>query len=156
MTSPRHDCGSLATAACLGAIDDAAGVQNCFELMRQLRPQLGSVAEWLAYWQRQSAQGYRLAGVLDGSQPVALAGYRVQENLVHGRYLYVDDLVTDAAQRSRGHGERLMAHLRDQARALGCGKVILDTPLSNALGHRFYFRCGLLASSLRFNVPIEP
>ena len=35
-----------------------------------------------------------------------------------------------------------MAHLRERARALGCGKLVLDTPLSNALGHRFYFRCG--------------
>jgi ribosomal protein S18 acetylase RimI-like enzyme len=106
-------------------------------------------------WQRQAAGGYLLAGLFDGSAPVALTGYRVQENLVHGRFLYVDDLVTDVALRGSGHGERLMAYLRDQARALGCGKLVLDTPLSNSLGHRFYFRCGFLASALRFNVPIE-
>lgn len=122
--------------------------------MRQLRPQLASEVEFLERWRRQAANGYRMAGLFDGSVTVALAGYRVQENLVHGRFLYVDDLVTDAAQRGSGNGERLMAHLRDQARALGCGKLVLDTPLSNALGHRFYFRCGLLANALRFNVPI--
>ena len=123
--------------------------------MQQLRPHLRSEDEFLIRWQRQAAEGYLLAGLFDGSVPVALTGYRVQENLVHGRFLYVDDLVTDVALRGNGHGERLMAYLRDQARALDCGKLVLDTPLSNSLGHRFYFRCGLLASSLRFNVPIE-
>lgn len=139
----------------LRSIDDETAVLGCFWLMRQLRPQLSSEAEFLERWRRQAANGYRMAGLFDGSETVALAGYRVQENLVHGRFLYVDDLVTDAAHRGSGNGERLMAHLRDQARALGCGKLVLDTPLSNALGHRFYFRCGLLASALRFNVPIE-
>ena len=36
----------------------------------------------------------------------------------------------------------------------GCSKLVLDTPLSNSLGQRFYFRNGLLATSLRFNMTI--
>ena len=48
------------------------------------------------------------------------------------------------------YGERLIVYLLDQARMLGCAKLMLDTPMSNALGHRFYFRCGLLATALRF------
>jgi ribosomal protein S18 acetylase RimI-like enzyme len=139
----------------LRSLSNQADVRGCFRLMQQLRPHLTSEAEFLDRWQRQAAGGYLLAGLFDGSAPVALTGYRVQENLVHGRFLYVDDLVTDVALRGSGHGERLMAYLRDQARALGCGKLVLDTPLSNSLGHRFYFRCGFLASALRFNVPIE-
>ncbi len=139
----------------LRALSDEADVLGCFRLMRQLRPHLTSEAEFLDRWRRQAAEGYHLAGLFDRNEPVALAGYRVQENLVHGRFLYVDDLVTDAALRGHGHGKRLIAYLRDQARALGCRKLLLDTPLSNELGHRFYFRCGLLASALRFNTPIE-
>lgn len=138
----------------LRSVSDEADVRRCFRLMRQLRPHLASEAEFLDRWQRQAAQGYRLAGLFDGSEAAALAGYRVQENLVHGRFLYVDDLVTDAPLRGNGYGEQLMAYLRDQASALGCAKLVLDTPLTNSLGHRFYFRCGLLASALRFNVPI--
>lgn len=137
------------------SLSNEANVRECFQLMQQLRPHLTSEAEFLTRWQRQAAEGYLLAGLFDGSTIMALTGYRVQENLVHGRFLYVDDLVTDVSLRGSGHGERLMAYLRDQARALGCGKLVLDTPLSNSLGHRFYFRCGLLASALRFNVPIE-
>lgn len=141
-------------ALTIRSLGNETDVRGCFWLMQQLRPHLTSEAEFLERWQRQATEGYFLAGLFDGGTLVALTGYRVQENLVYGRFLYVDDLVTDAALRGSGHGERLIAHLRDQARALGCDRLVLDTPLSNSLGHRFYFRCGLLASSLRFNVPI--
>jgi ribosomal protein S18 acetylase RimI-like enzyme len=64
--------------------------------------------------------------------------------------------MTDEGLRGVGHGEQLMTHLKQDAQTLGCGKLVLDTPLSNSLGHRFYFRNGLLATSLRFNIAIAP
>jgi len=84
-------------------------------------------------------------------QFVALASYRIAENLVHGHYLYVEDLVTDQAVRGTGYGQILMEMLKQEALEQGCGKIVLDTGLNNALAHRFYYRQGLLASSLRFN-----
>lgn len=84
-------------------------------------------------------------------RPAALAGFRVQENLVHGRFLYVDDLVTRADRRSAGFGGALLDRLKREATDLGCDKLVLDTPMSNFLGHRFYFRQGLLAKALRFS-----
>ncbi len=135
-------------------IDDEEGARRCFSVMVQLRPHLESADDFVARWRRQAQGGYRLLALLDGPRVVALAGFRVQENLVHGRFLYVDDLVTDECLRGGGYGERLMARLKQEARSLGCGKLALDTPLSNSLGHRFYFRNGLLATSLRFNIAI--
>lgn len=135
-------------------IDDEDNVRRCYPVMAQLRPHLTSEDDFVARWCRQATDGYRLLALRDGLHVVALAGFRVQENLVHSRFLYVDDLVTDKCRRSSGHGERLMARLKQEAHALGCGKLILDTPLSNSLGHRFYFRNGLLASALRFSIAI--
>lgn len=139
----------------IAAIEDEAKIVGLFPLMVQLRPHLQSASEFVERWQRQASDGYRLAVLYDHGQAQALAGYRVQENFMHGRFLYVDDLVTHAHARGCGYGERLMGHLRQEARQLGCAKLVLDTPLDNALGQRFYFRCGLLARSLRFNAPIE-
>jgi GNAT superfamily N-acetyltransferase len=136
----------------LREIDDEAGVRGLYPLMSQLRPHLESADELVERWRRQTGDGYRLIALFDGAQPLALAGFRVQENLVYGRFLYLDDLVTDADTRGHGLGERLMSYLREQARRLECRMLVLDTPLSNALGHRFYFRNGMLASSLRFRV----
>lgn len=127
-----------------------AELAACYGLMRQLRPSLSSEAEFVERWKRQAAEGYRLLALWHGGNPVALAGFRAQENLVHGRHLYVDDLVTEEGARSRGHGRVLIERLEREGRALGCAKLVLDTPLSNALGHRFYYRQGLLATALRF------
>lgn len=129
-------------------------VRALFELMVQLRPQLHSADAFVEYWQRQAGSGYCLVAVHEGATVQAMASYRLQENLVHGRFLYVEDLVTDAGVRGRGHGERLMAWLREQARSSGCARLVLDTGLDNVLAHRFYYRCGLLAGALRFNAPV--
>lgn len=126
-------------------------VAACFDLMRQLRPHLADRQGFVAQWRRQSAAGYRLIGLWAAEQPVALAGYRLQETFVHGRFAYVDDLVSDLRHRSRGLGARLLQEIRDQAVAEGCAKVVLDTCLDNVLGHRFYYRQGLVAMALRFH-----
>lgn len=131
-----------------------AEIALCYPLMRQLRPHLASAEELARRWRRQSADGYRILALWAGSAPVALAGYRVTESLIHGRFLYVDDLVAEQAERSRGHGARLMDELKARGAALGCAKLVLDTGLDNALGHRFYYRQGLLAMALRFNIPL--
>lgn len=137
-------------------ITDEAGLAACWPLMRQLRPHLASLDEFRQRVARQRGDaGYRLFASLVDGRPVALAGFRLLDNLVHGLHLYVDDLVTDEAQRSGGHGAALMRRLREEAVALHCARLVLDTPMSNSLGHRFYFRCGLLATALRFGVPIE-
>jgi GNAT superfamily N-acetyltransferase len=131
-------------------VDAPEEVARCYALMRQLRPHLVSEREFIERWRRQAEDGYRLLAIWKGAQPVALAGYRVQENLIHGRFFYVDDLVTDEAQRGGGYGRLLMDRLKDEARALDCSKLVLDTALSNSLGQRFYFREGLLSRALRF------
>jgi GNAT superfamily N-acetyltransferase len=131
-----------------------AEIGDCFTLMRQLRPRLASAAEFAAQWRRQAADGYRILALWPDRMPVALAGFRLQENFVHGRFLYVDDLVSEQKERGRGRGARLLEHLGAEGRALGCAKLVLDSGLDNALAHRFYYRQGLLATALRFNIPL--
>jgi ribosomal protein S18 acetylase RimI-like enzyme len=136
---------------------DEAEVGACYDLMRQLRPHLASAEEFIARWRRQSADGYRIRALWSEHPkpgPRALAGYRITENLVHGKFLYVDDLVADQAERGRGYGAQLLDKLKEEGRAQGCAKFVLDTGLDNYLAHRFYFRQGLLAQALRFNVPL--
>jgi len=138
----------------LRRIETAAEVAACYPLMHQLRPHLASAAELVTRWQAQAADGYRMVAIWRGETPVALAGYRVQHNLVYGRFLYVDDLVTREDERSGGLGRALIEWLKQEGRALECAKFVLDTPMSNSLGHRFYFRNGLLATALRFSEPL--
>lgn len=135
-------------------IDDEAEVAACFPLMRQLRPHLASEEEFIARWRRQVAAGYRLMALWHADGPTALAGFRLQDNLMHGVHFYVDDLVTEETARSTGQGRLMMDRLKAEARRLGCTRFVLDTPLTNSRGHRFYFRHGLLARALRFSIDL--
>jgi len=127
-----------------------AELQACHPVMRELRPLLQSSLAFLDRVRTQSPQGWRLLAEWRGATPIALAGYRRMDNLVHGRFIYVDDLVTTEAERGSGAGERLLAEIERIARAEDCAKVVLDTGLANSRAQRFYFRCGLLATGLHF------
>jgi ribosomal protein S18 acetylase RimI-like enzyme len=132
-----------------------ADLAACFSVMQQLREHLGSPAELITRVATQRAQGYRLLALRDDQRPVALAGYRLQDNLIHGHFLYVDDLITEAGERGHGHGERLIEALRDIGRREHCAKLVLDTALSNVFAQRFYFRVGLLPTGLHFSGALQ-
>lgn len=130
--------------------EDGEGLARCFGVMRQLRPHLADAGEFIERVQRQLAQGYHLVGREVGGEVAALAGYRYGENLAWGRFLYVDDLVTDAARRSEGHGEALLDWLIDQGRARGCEQLHLDSGVQRFGAHRFYLRKRLEITSHHF------
>jgi len=131
--------------------ETAAEIAACFPVMVQLRPHLAGAEELVARVTRQREEGYRLLAEWRDGTPVALAGYRFTENLIHGRFVYVDDLVTDGTDRSTGLGARLLSAVAEIAREQGIARLVLDTALDNVLAHRFYYRQGLLARALRFS-----
>ncbi|MFQ5509497.1 MAG: GNAT family N-acetyltransferase [Leptospirillia bacterium] len=130
------------------ARDDAA-IARCFAVMRQLRPHL-TEAGCVARIKTQMKTGYRLAFLEQAGEVVAVAGFRILENLAWGRFLYVDDLVTDAARRGHGFGGRLLEWLLQQARESGCDALHLDSGVQRTDAHRFYEGHHLTNTSLHF------
>jgi len=135
--------------------DTAAEIARCHPLMRQLRPHLESASQFLEIYRRQAVAGYRLLVRWSGETPVALAGYRLSENLIHGPHLYVDDLVSDSASRNSGHGGALLEFLKAEAKALGCDQLVLDTGIGNLNAQRFYQNVGLAAEGVHFYVKLS-
>ncbi len=119
----------------LAVTDDE--IRAGFPVMQQLRPRYRE-EEFVARVRLQQEQGYRLALLWVDGAVVAAAGYRVGENLAWGRYLYVDDLVTDGARRSAGHGGALLGWLRSRAHEAGCDELHLDSGVQRFDAHRFY------------------
>lgn len=128
----------------------------CFPVIKQLRRHLDDEQAFLEQVERQAAHGYRLSFVEDGGEVRAVAGFRVGETLFAGKWLYVDDLVTDEASRSKGYGKALLDFLKAHARAEGCREFHLDSGTQRAEAHAFYFREGLHISSYHFQMKLEP
>ena len=133
-----------------------ADIARCFAVMQQLRPHLVAT-EFVTRVRRMEADGFHLAFREDESGHIrAVAGYRYQDKLFSGKNLYVDDLVTDTAQRSHGHGRALLAWLTDEARRHNCAQLELDSGVQRFDAHRFYFRERLHVSAYHFVVSLPP
>jgi GNAT superfamily N-acetyltransferase len=135
-------------------IDTEAELDASFSVMKQLRPHLTERAAYVAQIARQRTQGYRLLAAWRDGVIVGLSGYRLQDNLIYGRFVYVDDLVVTASLHRSGIGESLLQATRQEAVALDCRHFVLDTGLHMALAQRFYFRQGLLARGMHFVEPL--
>lgn len=131
-----------------------AQIRACFPVMAQLRPHLEE-DEFLARVRRQQESGYRLAFLEVQGAVRSVAGYRIQEMLVRGRHLYVDDLVTDQAYRSQGYGDELFDWLLARAREARCGHFELDSGVQRFGAHRFYFRREMHIGAFHFTMPME-
>ena len=130
-------------------------IRRCFAVMQQLRPHLTDADELLERARRQMRDaGWRLAYTEADGQVAACAGFRVHEWLVSGRFLYVDDLVTDANLRSGGHGKALLDWLKELARHEGCAQLRLDSGTQRLQAHKFYFREGLVIQSFNFGIDL--
>jgi GNAT superfamily N-acetyltransferase len=124
-------------------------IVRCFAVMAHLRPHVVA-EEFVDRVRAQQEQGYRLACLEDDGAVVAVAGFRVMEMLATGRTLYVDDLVTDEAQRSRGYGKTMLDWLEAYARNAGCETFSLDSGTHRQEAHAFYFREGMRVTSFHF------
>jgi len=136
-----------------GSVTDAGWLARAEGVHRQLRPTLP--ADYVGRLRQVFANGGRLVLVGEAGVVRALALWRIVENTYEGRRLYVDDLVCDEAQRSRGFGGQLLAWLEEKARDLGCDVLALDSGVQRARAHKFYFREGMSIPSFCFRKVIK-
>ena len=130
-----------------------AEIDRCFPVMSQLRPAL-IAKEFVSRVQAQQAEGYQLASLEHEGAIVSVAGFRVQNMLSSGKTFYVDDLVTDANSRSKGHGEAMIQWLIAVAREANCHSFSLDSGTHRQEAHAFYLRQRLRITSFHFHLPL--
>lgn len=95
--------------------------------------------------------GMRHFGVFDGDALIASCNLAVIPNLTRGGSSYgvIENVVTHADHRGRGHGQAVVRHAVQQALAAGCYKVVLTTGRKDPAVWAFYERCGFDASDKR-------
>jgi GNAT superfamily N-acetyltransferase len=124
----------------------------------ELRPQRAPAEALVERADAQRAAGYRLVGSFEAGEDdaAAVAGFRLGENLAWGRHLYVDDLVTRADRRGRGHGAAVMRWLAVEACRAGCEQLHLDSGVGadREDAHRLYFNSGLRIAAYHFQRPL--
>lgn len=132
-----------------------ADITACFAVMTQLRPQIPA-KEFVGRVRSQMADGYQLLAAVARGRVAAVAGFRESQNLAWGRFLYVDDLVTDSGHRSIGYGELLMQWLIERARANKLDELHLDSGVQRFDAHRFYLALRMKISAHHFAIDLRP
>jgi GNAT superfamily N-acetyltransferase len=118
-------------------------ILGVFPLMSQLRDRIREDT-FLAEVRREQAEGYRLYGAFEGGRLVTLAGVRQTHTLARGEHLFVDDLVTLAEERGKGHGKALLSWLAARAGEDGIRRIHLD---SRNTARGFYEKIGFTFST---------
>lgn len=131
-----------------------------FAALSVLRPKLkdtNSFVEQVNKIQRQ--QGYRLIGVFEEgrSNAVAVCGFREEINLVSGKHIHIDDLVTMPQYRKHGYGTRLLEEVQKIARSAGIREIHIDSNVGGerTTAHRIYFQHGFEISAYHFVCDLE-
>ncbi len=114
-----------------------AEFKEAYPVMSQLRVNL-SEEDYLGLLKPMQKQGYRLLALYDENKVKALAGIIELTNFYNEKHIYVYDLVTDGASRSKGYGEKLLHHIEELAKESGCGMISLSSGNQRKDAHRFY------------------
>ncbi len=144
------DASSLGGLVVLGLeADDPRIETDLYPLLRQLRPHL-TPRLFDALIAEGYPQGLRYLVAYRGHHaPQAAAGYRVIATS-RGRILFLDDLVTDPGARSGGIGAALLDAVETIGQESGCTAIELDSGLTNAAAHRFYFAQRMTVTAFHF------
>ena len=126
-------------------------IAACFDAMSELRPQLQRAQFVSRVRELQRTTGFNLAYLVLDDQVQSVAGYRISDWLVGGRYLEVEDLVCVAASRSKGYGGLLLEWLCRHAVAQQCRHARLVSGVQRHDAHRFYETNGFVREAYYYS-----
>lgn len=105
-----------------------------------------------------SHPGLRHFGVFEGEALIASCNLAVIPNLTRGGRSYgvIENVVSQADYRGKGHGQAVVRHAIEQAWKVGCYKVVLTTGRKDPAVWAFYERCGFNSGDKRAFVIRKP
>ena len=125
-------------------------LRRAFPAVKELRPFLEE-AEYMTMVKRMIAGGYHLAMLeLEDGTVTCVGGFRIDEMFHRGKGVYVDDLSTLEAHRSKGYGAKVLDFIIEYCKKEDVVCIHLDSGVQRFAAHRFYLRYGFDITSHHF------
>lgn len=118
-------------------LTDEKEILDTYPLLAQLYEEL-SYEQYESYIKDLLPLGYRRIVVLEDGNAIASAGLLEGVHFRFGKYMYINDLITDSAHRSRGIGKALIHWIQQNAIERGCKSIKLASNVNRHKAHRFY------------------
>mgnify|MGYP000016341214 CR=1 FL=1 len=130
-------------------------LEAAFSLIKELRPHLDFSGFMDLYQKAHQHNGYILLGSFENQKCLALMGYRILYDFVHGKHVYIDDLIVAPHQQSKGLGAFFLKHAEEIAKKEQCQGLRLCTGKDNTRAIQFYEREGWNPRAYAFKKALE-
>ncbi|CAM3826208.1 GNAT family N-acetyltransferase [Bacillus paramycoides] len=128
-----------------------AELHDVLPVLQQLRTKL-SKEEASSLFQKMKEENYKLLSLRnEEDEVVSLAGVAICTNFYNKKHVFVYDLVTAKAHRSKGYGNVLLSYIEDWGMENGCESIALTSAFPRLDAHRFYEREGYDKVSFSFH-----
>lgn len=117
-------------------------IAQSFDTFLELRPNLRNKEVFAAQIMEQYKEGYQIIAIEEKEEFVSCIGFRFLTTLAWGKILYIDDLITQEKNCSKGYGKILLDHVIKIAEEHLCNEVHLDTGYARHVAHRVYLKQG--------------
>lgn len=129
-------------------------IKKCWLAIRELRPHLIE-SEFVSLVKEMISEGYQLAFIEEDGIAAAAIGYRYLQYLYNGKHIYIDDLSTLPAARSKGYAGKLLDFVEAEAKAKGYKAVTLDSGHHRTNAHRLYLNKGFSIVAHHFSKTLK-
>lgn len=110
-----------------------------YPLVKQLNEDMDE-ATFKRYLTDMLANRYRCVGAWQEGKLLGAIGFWTHTRFWAGKFFEVDNVVTDKSARNKGIGAKLSRWVDDEAKRLGCSRVMAAVYTSNIDAQRFYYR----------------
>ena len=128
-------------------------IKYCYEIMHQIREDL-SKNEFLLAISEQIKNGYQVVYVTENNQIICVAGFTISHKLALGKYLYIEDFVTDKSVKFFEAGKALFDFIKIYAKQQKCNSIHLDSLIQREEAHKFYLSQNMHIDSHHFSLKI--
>ncbi|MDD2292452.1 MAG: GNAT family N-acetyltransferase [Aliarcobacter sp.] len=128
-------------------------IKYCYEIMHQIREDL-SKNEFLLAISEQIKNGYQVVYVIENNQIICVAGFTISHKLALGKYLYIEDFVTDKSVKFFEAGKALFDFIKIYAKQQKCNSIHLDSLIQREEAHKFYLSQNMHIDSHHFSLKI--
>ncbi|WP_243521797.1 GNAT family N-acetyltransferase [Bacillus pseudomycoides] len=119
-------------------------------VLQQLRTALTKEEAQFLFRQMQEERYQLFSLYNEENEVVSLAGVAICTNFYNKKHVFVYDLVTAEAHRSKGYGKALLSYIEEWGTEKGCSSVVLTSAFPRIDAHRFYEREGYNKVSYSF------
>lgn len=126
---------------------------SCFNIMKQLVNSINK-KDFLSQVKNKYNMWYKLVFLRMNNKIISIIGIRTYEYFGCGKFLIIDDFVTDKKERGKWYWTKMFQWVKNFAKENQCSQIQLDSNIERYQAHKFYMDMGMKISHHHFSITL--